>query len=338
MRLFIYEFITGGGTFSVPSWGVPGGSLLAEGGAMIRALTEDFLRIPEISVLSMWDARLPMTLSPLVEAVEIHDRLQEENQFRRLASSCDATLVIAPEIDDQLLHRCERVESVGGILMNSSLEFVKLTSDKQLTIDTLQAAGIRVPRSEILNDNAHLRGRKEPVVIKPRFGAGSCDLHFLQPDDSCSKKFDTDGSLVIQSYCRGEPASIAFLCSSHQKMPLFPFSQKLGKDFSYGGGTSIDAPSIRDRICHLAGKALDALEGARGYVGVDIVIGENPDGSDDAVIEINPRLTTSYIGNRAIAEQNLADAMLRAFRDESIELKRHSKYVSFTADGHVTWC
>ena len=55
---------------------------------------------------------------------------------------------------------------------------------------------------------------------------------------------------------------------------------------------------------------------AVGYVGVDLVLGRAPDGSEDAVIEINPRLTTSYIGLRSAAVGSLAEAMWHVARGE----------------------
>jgi predicted ATP-grasp superfamily ATP-dependent carboligase len=52
------------------------------------------------------------------------------------------------------------------------------------------------------------------------------------------------------------------------------------------------------------------VPGLRGFVGVDVVVGDDPDGGGDAVIEINPRLTTSYAGLRQVARFNLAAALL----------------------------
>ena len=46
-------------------------------------------------------------------------------------------------------------------------------------------------------------------------------------------------------------------------------------------------------------------------MGVDLVLGRDPTGAEDFVIEVNPRLTTSYVGLRAAAKTNLAEAMLR---------------------------
>ena len=44
------------------------------------------------------------------------------------------------------------------------------------------------------------------------------------------------------------------------------------------------------------------------------MLGDDPAGADDVVIEINPRLTTSYLGLRRLARDNLADACGRGPR------------------------
>ena len=50
MRVFLYEFITGGGCFSCGT--PPAGSLLAEGRAMIQAVVLDFSSLPGVEVLT----------------------------------------------------------------------------------------------------------------------------------------------------------------------------------------------------------------------------------------------------------------------------------------------
>ena len=61
------------------------------------------------------------------------------------------------------------------------------------------------------------------------------------------------------------------------------------------------------------------MPGLLGYVGVDLVLGDAADGSRDYAIEINPRLTTSYVGLRALADFNIAEAMLRAANGPRLE-------------------
>jgi predicted ATP-grasp superfamily ATP-dependent carboligase len=60
------------------------------------------------------------------------------------------------------------------------------------------------------------------------------------------------------------------------------------------------------------------VPGLSGYFGVDLVLGESADGSQDRVIEINPRLTTSYLGLRRLARFNLAQALLRLAQGERV--------------------
>ena len=87
----------------------------------------------------------------------------------------------------------------------------------------------------------------------------------------------------------------------------------------------------------LAPSAVEAVPGLAGYVGIDLVLGERADGSNDWVIEINPRLTTSYLGLRALlAEGNLAEMLVRVVGGQMIEppLWRLGK-VRFLNDGTI---
>ncbi len=76
---------------------------------------------------------------------------------------------------------------------------------------------------------------------------------------------------------------------------------------------------------------------AVGYVGVDLVLGREPDGSQDAVIEINPRLTTSYVGLRTAATSNLAEAMWRIAQGEAHPVEFSDRAIEFDASGNVSF-
>ena len=54
-----------------------------------------------------------------------------------------------------------------------------------------------------------------------------------------------------------------------------------------------------------------AIPGLWGYVGVDLVIGDN----GPVVLEVNPRLTTSYIGLSRSIGHNVAELLLRLAAD-----------------------
>jgi predicted ATP-grasp superfamily ATP-dependent carboligase len=97
------------------------------------------------------------------------------------------------------------------------------------------------------------------------------------------------------------------------------------------------AAGLAQRARDLANRALAALPATTGYVGIDMVLGREPDGSDDAVIEVNPRLTTSYVGLRAAARTNLAEAMCQAARGELPQIQYGHRRLEFDSLGNVSF-
>ena len=98
------------------------------------------------------------------------------------------------------------------------------------------------------------------------------------------------------------------------------------------GGQTPLPPPLAERAVRIARRGIAAVDGLAGYVGVDVVLGE----ASEVVIEINPRLTTSYVGLRALATDNLMDVLLRLVRGESAAKPRWRRGgVRWTADGRV---
>jgi predicted ATP-grasp superfamily ATP-dependent carboligase len=62
----------------------------------------------------------------------------------------------------------------------------------------------------------------------------------------------------------------------------------------------------------------------------------DPRGSEDALIEVNPRLTTSYVGLRRAVACNLAAAMLEGLTPGSPRYRDRQRRVQFDAEGVVT--
>ena len=94
--------------------------------------------------------------------------------------------------------------------------------------------------------------------------------------------------------------------------------------------------SLGERAHRLAKRAIDQVPGLLGFVGMDLVLGNDSDGGQDQVIEINPRLTTSYIGLRALAEPNLGEAMLNIAIGKGVApLRWRPGQVQFHSNGRV---
>jgi hypothetical protein len=94
---------------------------------------------------------------------------------------------------------------------------------------------------------------------------------------------------------------------------------------------------LGERATNLGKRALAALPATRGYVGIDLILGRDPQGGEDFVIEVNPRLTTSYVGLRAASQANLADAMVRVAMGESPDVSFSTRPLEFDVDGNVSF-
>jgi predicted ATP-grasp superfamily ATP-dependent carboligase len=331
LRLFIYEFMAGGGMWGQPA--APDGSLLREGAAMLKAVVADYARLEECRVTTTWDSRLDDPPAGC-EVRRVSSAAEEQAVFRELASSVDATLLIAPECDGVLLDRVQQVTEVGGRLLGPGAEFVAIAGDKHLTGARLAAAGVATPRAIALRSGEELpRDFPYPAVLKPRDGAGSLEVYGMDGPahgrrtpqavrQFTARRSDTKNQREaacgrpwrLEQFCPGMAASIALLCGPAGALALPACRQVLSEDgrFRYLGGATPLAPALHARAAALAHQALAALPPARGYIGFDLVLGEAEDGSQDVVIEVNPRLTTSYIGLRAATEVNLAGLMLQA--------------------------
>lgn len=332
MRVFIYEY-----TCACPADARLTHRVRREGAAMLAALLADFARIPGVRALTLLGRGAPM---PSHSRVEVMEAFAERATFESLAASAEATLVIAPEFDDILASRCDWVIGAGGRLLGPSAEAVRLTADKLALAAHLKCAALPTPACQRAGVDPP---PSFPVVYKPRYGAGSLATFLVRtPSEWTSARRaavaeDWRGEGLVQTYAPGRPVSVAFLVGPGVVMPLPAASQRLSRDgrFRYLGGTlPLPAPLAR-RATTLARRAIETVPGLHGYVGVDLVLGDAADGSADQVIEINPRITTSYVGLRALARTNLAAAMLDVAQGKAPRLAWKRGRVSFRADGRV---
>jgi predicted ATP-grasp superfamily ATP-dependent carboligase len=336
MRVFVYEFTC---ATAMPDH-AGGGSLRAEGQAMVSAVLEDFARAPGIEAVTLVAdtiaGRLPSHLTRRAGAGA------EPDLFRALAAWADYTLVIAPEPDAVLETRCRWVLEAAGKLLGPSPQAVHLAADKwQLSLH-LGQRGIPTPATWQTIHSPPASFLPFPIVLKPRHGAGSQATFLVRETAELAAAWagyweaGLCEEALVQEFVPGIPASVAFLIGRDGPVALLPAAQHLSEDgrFRYRGGSIPLPPHLAGRAASLARRAVEAMPALQGYIGVDLVLGGAEDGSQDRVIEINPRLTTSYVGLRALAQTNLAEAMLHMVRGESIPpLAWRPGAVVFTADG-----
>ena len=336
MRVFLYEFATGGGRYSLD--GEIGRSFATEGAAMLSALAADFAALAGVEVAILHDPRAPLPGAGDYQVHPVATAAGQRLAFGRLARQCDWTVVIAPELDEQLVTRLRWVQQAGGRLLGPPVDLAALLSDKQRTAEHLQQGGVPVPRGRLLGPSDALPADfPYPAVIKPAAGAGSTGVRWV--GDARSELATTCGVRRLERFCRGTAASVAVLCGPAGAWPLAPCGQRLSDDgrFSYLGGWLPLPEDLKQRAVALACRAVAAVDYRLGYVGVDLILGRCPNGTEDVVVEINPRLTTSYLGLRVAVRCNLAGAMLQAAAGLRPEIPPPAARVTFTAAGSTTF-
>lgn len=198
------------------------------------------------------------------------------------------------------------------------------------------------------------------LVLKPRDGAGSQGVRGLGKAFSIDDLPHNPEMWRMERFCPGTAASIAALCGEAGPIILPPCGQSLGNpcittsfqssgatavlpssasadgQFIYCGGWLPLPAEYAERAQRLARAAIATLPDPRGYIGLDLVLGADSAGRDDVVIEINPRLTTSYIGLRAATHDNLAAAMLAAAEGRQPALSFDQQRIEFASNGIVT--
>ncbi|HTU24088.1 MAG TPA: ATP-grasp domain-containing protein [Pirellulales bacterium] len=327
MRIFVYEFVTDGGWSKFYGQSPPP-SLAAEGRAMRDAVAQDFAAIPGTQVLGLDEAGAA-----------------EQPAFQAAAREADFTLIIAPEFDGLLATRHRWAEAAGARVLGGDRAAVELAADKHRTAAHLARSGLPVPVGRLLDTGDPLPADfPYPAVLKPVAGAGSLGIRWIDEPGRLPVLPAAGGRWRLERFCAGMAASVVLLCGPAGIEALPACRQRLAdparfpdEPFAYRGGECPLPAPFDERARRLAQRAVQSLATvpARplGWLGVDLVLGADPGGADDVVIEINPRLTTSYVGLRRLAEGNLAAALLAAVRGEPVRLSFRPGPLQFAPDG-----
>ena len=191
---------------------------------------------------------------------------------------------------------------------------MKLASDKQLTAEHLERSCVPVPIGQRLRD---LGSRDSeiglPAVVKPVDGAGSEQVRLIRDWSELAALGDRD-RWRVERFVTGSPVSVSVLCGPGKFKLLPPTGQKFDRE---PFGTYVDSiyplpATIADRATELARQTVEALPGTTGYIGIDMVIPDAIAGDDQpaVVIEVNPRITLSYVKLSQILGPGLATEML----------------------------
>ncbi|MBI3527996.1 MAG: ATP-grasp domain-containing protein [Betaproteobacteria bacterium] len=294
MKILAYEHITGGGMLGDAKMS----ALAPEGETMLRALVDDLTAIPGVEVAVLRDARLGADLPATLHRVDNASDFWPA--FRRAVRNADAVWPIAPEQDGMLLRITGEILQAGRVLLGCRPDAVKIATSKRATADVLAQAGIAaIP---VYVDERSIAPEVGEVVVKPDDGAGCQDTLLFRSRRQLQAwlRNNARAGLVFQPYIDGDARSLSLLCCDGRARLLACNRQKISVAsgvFEFAG-VSVGALADADgRYARLASAVARALPGLWGYCGVDFIETD----AGPIVVEVNPRLTTSYAGlHRAI--------------------------------------
>jgi tyramine---L-glutamate ligase len=288
LRIFAFEYVTAGGwrEISAPP------SLIAEGLMMLQALARDLARLPGVEVVVAADPALNLgRLDATPVAIAIDDL---RGSWRRIAAAADLVWPIAPETDGLLEEVRQLFAMAGCEVLASGAAALAIARSKQATSEWLLARGIAAVITRAL---AAPLPRAEAWVVKPDDGAGALDTVLVREAAALAQWRSERRSrpFVVQPFLPGAALSLSLLAQDGEAWLLACNRQDVvvvEDSFRYRGGMVGGAEPRRAALAPLARQIAAALPDLWGYVGVDVI-----DSSDGPVVlEINPRLTTSYIG------------------------------------------
>lgn len=311
MRLVIYEFITGGGLF--PEDLPP--SLQREGELMLQAVLRDALELSNLAqVAILRDSRLP--------ALNV---LTLPNWETALAWG-EVFLIIAPETGRCLWKLHHAVLQAGKILWGCGLEAVACCGDKSLTAARL--AAYQIAHLPCYFPQQTLPEHIQQFVIKPNDGAG-CGDTFLATAQQVAQRCAQLSNPIIQAYTQGESLSLCVLYRAAHCRVVAVNRQLIRIEdakFCYDGSEVNAFPELIPQAQILAAQIGQAIPDLWGWVGIDVIL----QSSRWVVTEINPRLTTSYVGLRESLNHNPLQLLQR--EQDFLELKLESHLVQILVE------
>ncbi len=307
-KILVFEFITGGG-FSQQA--LPE-SLEKEGLMMLKALLDELAILENIQLTVILDWRISSFALPnnsqlitVSKSQSIYDLLPP------LIEKVDLVWPIAPEMEGELQKITQLIEQKSKGLLNSFSSAVAICSDKLATLDLIEKQGVAVIKStqlDVFTDTFEM-----PWVIKAKDGAGCLNTHYIANQQDylhCSKQIKNKADYLIQRYIKGDALSLSCLFRGGEAWLLCCNKQRISiVDGKFELHECLVNINITQTIIYqgLINKVASSIVGLYGYVGIDII---QPEWGQPLVLEINPRLTTSYVGINQAIGFNVAKAII----------------------------
>ena len=267
-------------------------------------------------------------VNPILIDIDVVDWLKEN------AANFNRAIFIAAENDNNLYNITKILEDNNVKTYNSSAEACLKSSDKLLTYEALSGI-VPQPRSFRFKidpkgywkraiENLHEKWQAEDpltplkLIIKPLVGVDCEDIVVIENIEDLTldldKIFKPGSRVIVQEFIEGDDISVSLLSDGKKAIPI-----SLNKQFvelkdnkgQYLGGKLPYESKYKDEAFEIAVKAVEAIGGIKGFVGVDMLINaDEKDVYSVYLLEVNSRFSTPYVGLAKISNINIGKTIV----------------------------
>lgn len=267
-------------------------------------------------------------VNPILIEGDVVDWLADNAQnFKR-------AIFISAENNNNLYNITKILEENNVKTYTSSAEACFKSSDKYETYESLPMS-VPQPKSFRFKidpkgywkravENLHEKWQAEDpltplkLIIKPLIGVDCEDIVIIEDINDLSydleKIFPPGSRIIVQEFIEGEDVSVSLISDGKKAIPISlnkQFVQLKDDKGTYLGGKLPFESKYKDECFEIAVNAVEAIDGLKGFVGVDLLI--NADEKDIYsvyLLEINSRFTTPYVGLKKVANFNIAKSII----------------------------
>ena len=305
MKLFVYEHITSGALAGqeLPS------SLAREGDEMLSSVVADCHSLSQLELIILRDSRLS-NLSSIFDNDTTHQchKVSSPSAFQQLwlqnLKSCDAVFIIAPETNNVLAELQQQAIVLDKTILGCQPSTIALSSNKLNCDQQLNHHNITTPESCLASNWLQQKFiHSDGYIVKPIDGAGCIDTLIFDSIPELEQYLvqQTPNVLqhhIIQAYQQGTATSLSLLMSEDDILVLAINRQKISREYNKLIFNGCEVNGINPLIFStsqalaLGQQIQKAIPGLWGFIGVDLILTKR----QAIVVDLNPRLTTSYVG------------------------------------------
>lgn len=323
MKILIFEYINGGGFADTE---LPP-SLAREGWLMLNAVLNDLRASGEHEITVLLDKRCVAYVPHGINIITVLPQDDVLAVFTEALQHCDGVLPIAPETEQILWTLCMTVEQAGKKLLSSSSSAVAKTADKMETFRVLSAHTIPTVASYRLDKHPHFY--EQGTVIKTRDGAGCENCFVCYNEDDFERlllSLQNPEHYLIQPFISGVALSLSvlfnngtaqLLCVNRQFISIHE-NQRLKLT-----GCEVNCHMEKTAFQAIVERIAHAFPDLWGYVGIDLIK------QDDhlLVVEINPRLTSSYTAIHEALGLNVMELVMQLLAGDAHPLPTNDQTI-----------